>query len=125
MIEELPAEVPEEPEPEPEPEPPRAKAVPRAEASVGKVQSSPESEETIVPRGGQAQPKRVRPKKEPGAPKAKYAPRKRVEPPPQPPPPLDEATVARHVVRNIGQVSRDLFESRRDGWHNLVAMNYQ
>ena len=76
-----------------------------------------------------------RPKKEPGAPKAKYAPRKPKVPevatevvreavrerPREP----DEAQFARQVASNIGQISRDHFQARRDGWRALVAGNYQ
>ena len=130
MIEELPpaeGETPQastdEPEPEPQPEP-----EPESEPEPEPPRARPKAVSKAVPK---AEPKRGRPKKETGAPKAKYAPRKRAEPqqPPQPPPeppqPLDEATVARHVVQHIGQVSRDIFESRRDHWRDLVARNYQ
>ena len=98
---------PEEPEPEPEPEPPkrRAKAAPK-------------------PPG--------RPKKEPGAPKANYTPRKPKEVVREvirevvrEPPPIDEVGLARQVITNIAQISRDFHEVRRDGWREMVMRNYQ
>ena len=97
----------EEPAPEPAPAKPAPKAKAQAKAAPG------------------------RPKKQPGEPKAKYTPRKPQAPKEVPVvrevirEPIDEARLARQVITNIGELSRNYHEARRDGWRDLIARNYQ
>ena len=83
-----------------------------------------------------------RPKKPPGAPKAKYTARKIPawcpEPEAQPPPnipcgslapsqmaPHDVMAMTRFMAEQIGSLQKKSFDTKREGWRNLIAGNYE
>ncbi len=119
-------EAPEEEEAQVEepPPPPKPKRVRPSRAKV------------VVPEVIPEVKKMGRPKKPPGAPKAKYTARK-LPPEPvfdQPPPerlvpsqmePGDVVAMTRFMAEQIGSLQKTSFDTKREGWRNLVAGMYQ
>ena len=83
-----------------------------------------------------------RPKTPPGAPKAKYTARKIPAPEPvfqsdQPPPerlvglvpsqmaPGDVVAMTRFMAEQIGSLQKTSFDTKREGWRNLIAGTYE